>query len=445
MVKPSAPNPTAAVIEAIAASPTPFHAANEMSSRLGAAGFAVADGPATADPAAEKGVLTHGGAAVAWVAGPGPIDRFVIVGCHTDSPNLRLRPKPDITAAGVNQIGVETYGGLLDNSWLNRDLGVAGRVIHHDGSVELLRIDDPVAVIPQLAIHLDRDIRTDGLKLNPQTHLAPIWALASDVAAASAVAPNESRGDTGPDVVHWLLGHAGVDPASVAASDLMLFDVMAPAIVGGDRNLLASARIDNQVACFTAVEALAPLGADDLAPGTAAVLVANDHEEIGSNSYAGAAGQLLPRLLERLCSARGADRSSFLATLDRSIALSNDGAHATHPNYADRHDASHNVCLNGGMTMKHNSNQRYATDATSAAWLRGVATDAGLELQSYSHRNDLPCGSTIGPITATLLGIPTVDVGVPQLSMHSIRELCGLDDVADAITLTDAAWRSGQR
>ncbi len=414
------------VIDAIEASPTPFHAAAEMSRRLGDAGFDASIGAAAVDPAADRAVLTHGGAVVAWVAGPGPIERYVIVGAHTDSPNLRLKPKPKVTAAGWSQLGVETYGGLLANSWLNRDLGVAGRVILRDGSQQLIRINEPLAVVPQLAIHLDRDIREEGLKLNPQTQLIPLWA----------------TGTSEDDPLVVLMHRAGVEPDAVMASELMLFDLQPPAIVGRDQDLLASPRIDNQVACFTASEALGGIGVDDLPPGTAAVLVANDHEEVGSGSYTGAASQLLPRILERLATARGGDRAAFLAALDRSVALSCDGAHATHPNYKDRHDPAHRIAVNAGMTIKHNSNQRYATDATSEAWLASVASDAGLAVQHYSHRNDLPCGSTIGPITATLLGIPTVDVGVPQLSMHSIREMCGTGDIADAITLINSAWRT---
>ncbi len=400
----------------IEAAPSPFHATAEAARRLGAAGFRPVD-PAGPWPEEPGGFyLRRAGALVAWRSAPraGATDGFRIVGAHTDSPNLRLKPRPDTGAAGFRQLGVEVYGGALWNSWLDRDLGLSGRltVTGPDGVRSVLvRIDRPLARIPQLAIHLDRGVNDTGLKLNPQLHLVPVWGVGPAGAG---------------DLLAFVADAAGVDPAAVAGHDLMLHDLTPPALLGADEALLSAPRIDNLLSCWAAVEAL--VGGPDAGP--TGVVTLFDHEEVGSETAAGAGSPLLPTVLERIVLARGGGREELHRALAGSICVSADGAHATHPNYLDRHEPGHRIAINAGPVLKHNSNARYATDAESAAVFRTAAAAAGVPVQDFVVRSDLPCGSTIGPITAARLGIPVVDVGVAQLSMHSARELCGSADPA---------------
>jgi aspartyl aminopeptidase len=311
---------------------------------------------------------------------------------------------------GWKQLGVEVYGSALINSWLDRDLAIAGRVELIDGTSVDVLVDEPLCRVPQLAIHLDRDVNERGLQLDKQQHLTPVWG-------SGAPRPGEFG--------EWLAVAAGHDPATIGAWELCLFDRTPAAVLGGDRSLLASGRLDNQVSCWAAVEALAA-GAD---PDQAtAVIALFDHEEVGSESTTGAAGPLLEHVLERLSLSAGATRADHLVRLAASFCVSADNAHAVHPNYRERHEPEHQPIINCGPAIKLNSNQRYATTARSATRLRRIFDDAGVPAQVFVSRNNMPCGSTIGPITATRLGIETVDVGVPQLSMHSARELCGVHD-----------------
>lgn len=390
------------------ASPSPFHAARTAALRLDAAGFArVADGDAWSDLAAD-GYVVRDGSLVAWRTpeGAGPTTPFRLAGAHTDSPCLRVKPHPDAGSLAWHQLNVEVYGGILNNSWLDRDLGVAGRLTLADGSDVLVDVRRPIARVPQLAVHLDRGVN-DGLKLDPQQHLQPVWATGAGVGHRFAA---------------WIAGEAGCDEP--AFWELCLYDVQPAAVLGADGSLLASGRLDNQVSCWAAVDAL--IGA---APHAAvAVIVLNDHEEVGSSSTTGAGGPLLERVLERHVLARGGTRDDLLRALASSSCISADNAHAVHPNYPERHDPDHRPLVNAGPAIKVNSNQRYATSSATAALFRRACDAAAVPYQVFVSRNNMPCGSTIGPITATRLGIATVDVGVPQLSMHSARELCGTAD-----------------
>ncbi len=433
------------ILADLAGSPTPYHAVERARGLLTPAGFEPvrADAPFPTDPG--RYLLAVGGSLVAWIQ-PERVDGFCVAGAHTDSPNLRVRTNPDVTSAGVAQVGMEIYGGVLLNSWLDRDLGLAGRVTvaDGDGRRQLLYLDDrPLLRIPQLAIHLDREIRNQGLKLDPQRHLTPMWAL-------DRPAADETAGDVGADAqgepglrAHVAAG-LGVEADDILAWDLMAFDTQAPAVVGRDGDLLASARIDNLVSAFCAVRALVRVAADldrgAQAPPRVPMVVLYDHEEIGSETATGAGGPLLASALERVSAAAGLNRGEHLAALARSLVISADGAHATHPNYSEKHEPSHFIALNGGVVVKRNANQRYATDAVSEAFVVAAARRADVPLQYYIHRNDLPCGSTIGPITAARLGVPTVDIGAPQLAMHSVRELAGLADLDHLTDLLAAAW-----
>ncbi len=389
--------------------PTPYHAVAEGQRRLDAAGFARLDEAARWDQltSGRYQVTTTGTNLFAFVV-PEQRSAFRIIGAHTDSPNLRLKPQPEYVAEGYAQLGVEVYGGVLLNSWLDRDLGLAGRVLVRDDrgalASRLVTFGRPLLRIPQLAIHLDREVNDKGLVLNKQDHLAPVWGMASTSRSLSALLADE----------------LDVTADRIAGTDLMLYDLTAPTRGGQHGEFVFSARLDNLAMCHAALSALiaAPR------PTSIAVVALFDHEEVGSDSAAGAGSAVLPRLLERLVP----DREAFHQACARSTCISADMSHAVHPNYAGRHEPRHKPQLNGGPVIKTNAQQRYATTATTAAMFAELCRAEEVPVQHYAHRTDLPCGSTIGPITSTLLGIATVDVGNPMLSMHSAREMAGSRD-----------------
>jgi aspartyl aminopeptidase len=400
------------LIEFLAASPSPWHVVATAADRLAAASFEAVDLGSSWSDVPERGFVVRGAALVAWNRGSaaGAHSPLRLVGAHTDSPGLRIKPRPDTGAVGWKQLGVEVYGGALLNSWLDRDLGIAGRVELIDGSTTDIVVDEAICRVPQLAIHLDRDVNERGVILDKQQHLTPVWGTGS--------------ARTG-EFAEWLADRLGVATADIGAWELCLFDRTPPAVLGADQSLLAAGRLDNQLSCWAAVDALCN---SEASGGSTAVIALFDHEEVGSESATGAAGPLLEHVLERVALATGASRADFLTQLATSSCVSADNAHAVHPNYRERHDPDHQPIVNQGPAIKLNSNQRYATSARSAAMLRRVFDEAGVPSQVFVSRNNMPCGTTIGPITATRLGIETVDVGVPQLSMHSARELCGVDD-----------------
>ncbi len=368
-------------------------------------------------PATGRHYWRSGGALAAWVSTDdhGPECGVRVIGAHTDSPNLRIKPNPDTSTLGWRQLGVEVYGGVLLNSWLDRDLGLAGRIAVRGSSgpeAVLFRDDRPILRVPQLAIHLDGDIRDKGLNLNKQLHMAPVWGL----------------GDDGPSFVHYLATQLGVAADDILGWDVMAHDLTSATIGGLNDEFLISARIDNQLSCFLAIEALNSV-ADDPGPRIPMVCLF-DHEEVGSVSATGAASPLLGRVLERLSAARGVDPEASVRSRADSLVISADGAHATHPNYADRHEPQHRIGLNAGPVLKVNSNQRYATDALSGAEFRLACEAAGVPMQTFVTRTDLGCGSTIGPATAGQLGMAVVDAGCAQLAMHSAREMTGSHDAA---------------
>jgi aspartyl aminopeptidase len=380
----------------ITAAPTPYHAVAEAVRRLEAAGF-------VEEPDAGDGYLVRDGSVVAWSApsGPAPLRTFL---AHTDSPTLKVKPNPDVGRGGWRQVGVEVYGGALWNSWLDRDLGLAGRLALYDGSTVLVNVDRPLLRVPQLAIHLDRNVN-QGLKLDAQHHLLPIWGLG---------APTEG------DLLEFLAAEAGIDAGEIAAHDLVVHDLTPPARLGEEQELLAAPRLDNLSSVHAGITALLAARGTGVIP----VFVGFDHEEIGSNSATGAAGPLLETVLTRLAGGFDARGPVFAA----SRCLSVDVTHAAHPNYLELHEPEHRTLPNRGPALKVNANQRYATDAPGAAAWQRACRDAGVPTQVFVGKNTVPCGSTVGPITGTRLGIRTVDVGIPVLSMHSARELCGVDD-----------------
>jgi aspartyl aminopeptidase len=396
---------------------SPFHAVEESANRLVAAGFVELhiDKPwktssPKLSPTSGRRFVRLGGALVAWQA---PANKTgwkqgtKIIGAHTDSPNLRFKPNPEVQSVGYRQVGVEVYGGVLNNSWLDRDLGVSGRIVMRDGSSRLVRVDRPVARISQLAIHLDREVNDRGLVLDKQTHLLPTIGLGE----GNFLSLFSEQIDNIEDISAW---------------DLMFHDLTPAALLGQENEFLASSRIDNLFSCWAAITALIAVR-----PTACTQMIALfDHEEVGSASTTGAAGPLLERVLIRLFAAAGLDAEQQAVALSLSSCVSSDMAHAVHPNYADRHEPLHRPVPNGGPVIKSNANQRYASSADTMAMFREACRLADVPVQVFVSKNSMPCGSTIGPITATRLGIDTVDVGCAMLSMHSARELCGSADPA---------------
>ncbi len=454
------PNIATDLLGDLEASPSPYHAVERASALLDEGGFQAVDHQSTLPSDAGRYYLVVGGAMVAWVQGQagttgsgkavssktasdGTAPAFNIVGAHTDSPNLRVRAHADVVSGGWDQIGVETYGGLLLNSWLDRDLALAGRVsVLADGTARevLVRDHSPILRIPQLAIHLDRDIRDKGLKLNAQTQMNPLWAIHTDDPAegVASVGSDDGGSATPSAFLSYLSDLADVQPDQVLSWDLMAYDTHAPALVGRDLDMIASARIDNLFSVFCGVRAL--LAVSGAATGATPVLALYDHEEVGSTSSTGASGAFLGAILERISAAQGFERAEHLVALSNSFVVSADGAHATNPNYVDKHEPNHHIAMNAGIVIKRNANQRYATDATSEARFRAICGQHDIPLQTYIHRNDLPCGSTIGPITSGELAVSTVDIGAPQLAMHSIRELAGASDARFLTQVLQAVW-----
>lgn len=417
--------------EFIAAAPSSYHGAAWEVAQLEQAGFAPQD-EHEAWLGSSRGFVQRGGAVIAWQL-PAQISAntgFRIVGAHNDSPAFKIKPNPDTAASGFSQANVEIYGGPLLNSWLNRDLGIAGQISTIDGEIKLVRTP-AVMVIPQLAPHLDRSQR-DELKLRPQGDYHPIWAVGKQ------------------SLFDYLAAAAGVDAARVAGMDLYSYDTQAPQIFGGTTGaeFLAAGRQDNLSSVFAALNAFLQVArgtqtphahatAEIVATDDVLIFAAFDHEEVGSNTFSGAAGPFLEHVLRRIAvglTAHGlttqdavpeavSDEEAYLRMLANSSCISADAGHSVNPNQPEKHDPAHQVVLGSGPLLKINAQQRYATEAQGIAlWLRACEM-AGVATQEFVSNNDVPCGSTIGPATATQLGIVTVDVGIPLLSMHSVREI----------------------
>jgi len=425
------------LIAFIDASPTPYHAVAEAARRLARAGFRECpEGDLwSLEPGDRRLVVRNGGSLVAFAVGSeSPVDGgFRIIGAHTDSPNLRLKPRADKSAEGYRQLAVEPYGGILLHTWLDRDLSIAGRVTLRDGDLEavrtvLLDFGRPLARVSSLAIHLNRDLKEKGLQLNPQTQALPLVGLEDAPVLATLVA-TELRAQRIADVA----------PDAILAFDLMLYDVQPSAIIGSDGAFIAAPRLDNLASCHAAVSALLQDATRmNLGRATRAVVL-YDHEEVGSESAQGAGGNVLVETLERIVAAyKGGAPQGLARARARSRVVSADMAHAVHPNFADKHEPGHKPVLGRGPVIKSNVNQSYATDAVTAGEFATLCAGAGVTPQHFTSRNDQPCGSTIGPITAARTGIPTVDVGNPMLSMHSCRELAGTADVGTMIRVLQA-------
>jgi aspartyl aminopeptidase len=411
--------PVQDLLKYIDASPTPFHAVAETVRRLDAHGYRPLD---EAEPwdigAGDKVYVVRGGGSVAaFHVGSEPAHEagFHLVGAHTDSPNLRVKPNPELKKAGYGQLGVEPYGGVLLHTWLDRDLSLAGRVLLADAGSRLVDFGRELLRIPSLAIHLNRKVNTEGLKINAQKHMAPIVTL-NDV--------------EGRDLRALLAEELGdVKPEDVLAWDLMAYDVHPATRSGVSREFIHASRIDNLASCHAALTALTASASDaEITRG----IVLYDHEEVGSRSAQGAASDFLRSCLQRLSGESSEDYNRAVA---KSFLISADMAHAIHPNYTDLHEPQHQPTLGGGPVVKINVNQGYATDGESWASFERWAREAEVSTQRFVVRSDLACGSTIGPITAAELGIRTVDAGNPMLSMHSCREVAAAADVPKMIDI----------
>lgn len=405
------------LIDFIHASPTPFHATAQLKTMLENAGFTVLD-------ESERWQLESGGrylvtrndsSIIAFALGDrAPADSGIrMLGAHTDSPCLRVKPEPDSVNNSYYQLGVEVYGGALLNPWFDRDLSLAGRISYRDAGGRLgstlIDFQAPVAIIPSLAIHLDREVN-QSRSINAQQHLPPVLM---------------QPGNAAPVTLRQLLlelareQHPGQDIEAVLEFELSFYDWQRGELIGLQQEFIASARLDNLLSCFVGARALI-----DSDSATGRLLVCNDHEEVGSTSACGADGPFLKSVLERLCP----DAQDLARCINRSWLVSADNAHGIHPNYADRHDARHGPLLNHGPVIKTNASQRYASNSETAGLFRLLCDQAGIPVQSFVVRSDMACGSTIGPLTAGNIGVRTLDVGVPTFAMHSIRELAGARD-----------------
>lgn len=410
--------PARRLLQFVDASPTPYHAVAEAARRLEARGFTRLREEDAWRPAAggRHYVTRNGSSIIAFVIGTSePASAGVrVVGAHTDSPNLRLKPNAEHSKEGYRQLGVEVYGGVLLHTWLDRDLALAGRVIvAGDDEPRLVRVDRPVARIPNLAIHLNREVNEKGLVVNRQKELPPVVGL-------------EASGKAG-----WLKAllakEAGCAPDAVLAFDVMLNDAQPSAVGGLDGELIFAPRLDNLACTHAALDAL--LASVDAGGAAATRLIALfDHEEVGSESAEGAGSPFLSATLERIVLACGGGREDVLRTIARSMCVSADMAHAVHPAFSDKHEPQHMPKLDLGPVVKVNASVRYATNAATQAVFERCCREADVPFQRFVSRTDLACGTTIGPITAARLGMPTVDVGNPMLSMHSIREMAGSKD-----------------
>ena len=393
---------------------SPFHAVREMSRQLEEAGFNELrdDQEWSVEPGQGYYLTRNDSSLIAFRVGSsaGPEQGIRMVGAHTDSPCLMVKPKPEKCSKGYRQLGVEVYGGVLLNPWFDRDLSLAGRVSFSNSAGDLCKalVDfrDPIAVIPSLAIHLDREAN-QSRSINPQTDIVPVLGTGEEMDFRELLAKRLAE------------EYPGIEVDSVLDYELCFYDSQPPARVGLEGEFIASARLDNLLSCFAGLKALLHSEGE-----ATRLLVCNDHEEVGSQSAAGAQGPMLRSVLERLAGGP----TAYARLIEGSMMISADCAHGVHPNFAGRHDDNHGPLLNQGPVIKVNANQRYASNSETAALFRQVCRELDVPVQSFVVRTDMACGSTIGPITASELGVRTLDVGAPQFAMHSIRELAGYRD-----------------
>jgi len=402
------------LISFLDASPTPFHAVKSMRKMLENAGFLALDEKKSWNLGPGKYFVTRNDSSIiAFIRGEeDPADTGIrMVGAHTDSPCLKVKPNPGIKSHGYLNLGVEVYGGVLLNPWFDRDLSIAGRVTvqnaHKKIQSVLINFDRAVATIPSLAIHLDREANKQRT-VNPQKDIPPLLMLAGEKRAFEDLLKEQIKKE-----------HPELEVATLLGFELSFYNMQGAAITGMANEFLASARLDNLLSCYTGIESL--LHADET---VTSLMICSDHEEVGSASAEGAEGPFLKTTLERMLP----NKDDYHRAIANSLLISTDNAHGIHPNYPDKHDANHGPLLNNGPVIKINANQRYATNSETSGYFVSLCTANDVPHQTFVTRTDMACGSTIGPITAKALGVKTLDVGVPTFAMHSIRELAGSED-----------------
>ncbi|MEE2803384.1 MAG: M18 family aminopeptidase [Pseudomonadota bacterium] len=400
----------------LASSPSPFHAVHNLAKMLSRSGFKQLDlGREWQLTPGDAAFTTHNDSTlIAFQLGEAPLreEGIRMIGAHTDSPCLKVKPLPERYQHGCLELGTEVYGGALLAPWFDRDLSLAGRVSGtlHDGRLASRLIDfaRPIATVPSLAIHLNRDVNRNRT-INPQEEMRLVLSTGGNDTSFRELLLRQVKYE-----------HRSAPLEKILDFEICCYDVQPPAFVGINRDFIAAARLDNLLSCFAGAKALSTV----TAKGPSQLLICNDHEEVGSLSASGAQGPLLTAVMDRLAGVS----QDLTSITQRSVLVSVDNAHAVHPNYADKHDPEHQPYLNGGPVIKINSAQRYATTSETSALFRSLCQESDVPVQTIAVRSDMACGTTIGPITAATLGIPTVDVGVPQLAMHSPRELTGSAD-----------------
>lgn len=391
------------------ASPTPFHATRNMAMMLENAGFIkLLEEEKWELQEGCKYYVTRNDSSIIAFTYP-KAKNYTMIGSHTDSPNLKLKPNPVIKEHGVIKFGVEPYGGLLLNPWFDRDLSLAGRVSYLDSKDviqdALIDVKKSIAIIPSLAIHLDENANKERT-VNKQTDISPILTTNEDFEF--------------DEFLKWQLSKQDVlDVKELYASELSFYDTQNASFVGLHNDFIASARLDNLLSCYVSLLSICSVTDDK-----PMLMIASDHEEVGSESTSGASGSFLENTLRRMYS----DYDEYMNMIRTSVLISADNAHAIHPNYPTKHDKNHAPYINKGSVIKVNANQRYASNSKTISRFMNVASSLDEPIQQFVTRSDMGCGSTIGPLTATRLGIDTLDVGLPTFGMHSIRELCGSDD-----------------
>ena len=423
--------PSQGLLDFLKRSPSPFHATQSMAEALQAAGYQALDERETwqLQPQGRYYVTRNDSSIIAIKLGQhDPVQHGIrMVGAHTDSPCLKVKPQPELARHGYWQLGVEVYGGVLLSPWFDRDLSLAGRVtFKHNEQLQSRLIDfkQAIASIPSLAIHLNREANS-GWVINAQTELPPVLAQLQ----------GESKKDFRAVLAEQLQREHAISDACVLDYELCFYDSQPAAFIGLNQDFIASARLDNLLSCYSGLQAL--LNSDDQ---HSQVLVCTDHEEVGSNSACGADGPFLEQVLRRVLNSE----EDFVRCIQHSLLISADNAHGIHPNYADKHDANHGPLLNHGPVIKVNANQRYATTSETSSFFKLLCQQANIPVQSFVTRSDLGCGSTIGPITASQLGVQTIDIGVPTFAMHSIRELAGSKDLGYLVSALQAFYNSPQ-
>ncbi len=391
------------------ASPTPFHATQNMSMMFENAGFIrLQETQKWELKKGEKYFVTRNDSSVIAFTYP-KSSNYTMVGAHTDSPNLKLKPSPVIKEHGVVKFGVEPYGGLLLNTWFDRELSLAGRLSYLDSNNEiqdtLIDVKKAIAIIPSLAIHLDEKANKDK-SVNKQTDMCPILTTNDDFEF--------------DEFLKWQLAKLDIlDVKELYAHELSFYDIQSASFVGLNDDFIASARVDNLLNCYVGMLSICSVDAQK-----PMLFIASDHEEVGSESTSGAGGSFLENTLKRMFK----DYDEYMKMIRSSMMISADNAHAIHPNYPTKHDSNHAPYINKGVVIKVNANQRYASNSKTISKFMSMASRVNEPIQNFVSRSDMGCGSTIGPITATRLGIETLDVGLPTYAMHSIRELAGCED-----------------